>query len=94
MSVITKQSSADRVIIRNVRWATYENQLKDLENRSAPRLAYDHGVLEIMSPHAEHEEVNRTLAARLVASNSAANPHTTRRYRPTGEILDIAGPLK
>ena len=63
MSVITKQSTADRVIIRNVSWATYESLLKDLDNSSAPRLAYDRGVLEIMSPHKGHEEINRTLAA-------------------------------
>src|SRR5438034_11138652 len=63
MSVVTKQSSADRVIIRDIRWETYESLLKDLENRSAPRLAYDRGVLEIMSPHFGHEEVNRALAS-------------------------------
>src|SRR2546426_6098394 len=62
MSVIPKQSAADRVIIRNVSWSTYESLLKDLENSSAPRLAYDRGVLEIMSPHFGHEDVNETAA--------------------------------
>ena len=37
--------------------------LKDLENSSSPRLAFDQGVLEIMSPHLDHEETNRTLAS-------------------------------
>src|SRR6266516_4751995 len=55
MSVVTRRPNTDRVIIRNVSWETYEHLLKDLENQSSPRLAYDHGVLEIMSPHLEHD---------------------------------------
>lgn len=51
------------MVIRNVSWATYESLLKDLDNSSGPRLAFDRGVLEIMSPHFVHEDVNRTLAA-------------------------------
>ena len=62
MSVVTNRPAVDRVIIRNVSWETYERLLKDLENKSSPRLAFDHGVLEIMSPHLEHEATNRTLA--------------------------------
>jgi Uma2 family endonuclease len=63
MSLATKPVSADRIIIRDVSWETYQCLLKDLENRSAPRLAYDRGVLEITSPHFGHEEVNRALAS-------------------------------
>jgi Uma2 family endonuclease len=46
-----------------VSWETYEHLLSDLADCSAPRLTFDQGVLEIMSPTAEHEEYNRTLAA-------------------------------
>jgi Uma2 family endonuclease len=49
--------------MRDVSWETYEHLLKDLENKSSPRLAFDQGVLEIMSPHLEHESTNRALAA-------------------------------
>jgi Uma2 family endonuclease len=62
MSVVTKRPSTDRVIISNVSWETYESLLKDLENQSSPRLAYDQGVLEIMSPHLEHDSAKETLA--------------------------------
>src|SRR5438270_13362339 len=62
MSVVTKRPSADRVIISNVSWETYESLLKDIENQSSPRLAYDHGVLEIMSPHFEHDRAKEILA--------------------------------
>ncbi len=50
------------VVLENVSWQTYENLLADLVDSSAPRLTYDRGVLEIMSPSAEHERLNRTLA--------------------------------
>jgi Uma2 family endonuclease len=62
MSVAVKLPSADRIIISNVSWETYESLLKDLENQSSPRLAYDQGVLEIMSPHLEHDSAKEILA--------------------------------
>jgi|SRR5215471_5406854 len=54
--------SEDSVILRNVSWRTYEDLLSDLANQSAPRLAFDRGALEIMSPTPEHEKYNRTIA--------------------------------
>jgi Uma2 family endonuclease len=51
-----------RVLLHGINWETYERLLADLADRSAPRLTFDRGVLEIMSPTAEHEEHNRTLA--------------------------------
>jgi Uma2 family endonuclease len=54
--------SEDSVILRSISWKTYEDLLSDFENQSAPRLAFDRGVLEIMSPSPEHEKYNRALA--------------------------------
>lgn len=51
-----------KVIIENVSWQTYERLLSDLADRSAPRLTYDRGILEIISPTSRHEELNRNLA--------------------------------
>jgi Uma2 family endonuclease len=51
-----------KITLHGIRWETYESLLKDLENSSAPRLTFDRGTLEIMSPLQEHEETNRTLA--------------------------------
>src|ERR1700674_4709290 len=62
MSVLTKAPPTDRVVISNVSWETYESLLKDLENQSSPRLAYDQGVLEIMSPQFECESAKEILA--------------------------------
>lgn len=50
-----------RVLLPRVSWATYERLLADDEERRVPRLTYDRGVLEIMSPSAEHERRNDTL---------------------------------
>lgn len=54
-------SSDPRVVLRNVSWETYERLLADLADSSAPRLTYDRGDLEIMSPTPEHERLNRTI---------------------------------
>jgi len=50
------------VVLTNVSWETYEKLLADLADSSAPRLTYDRGELEIMSPTPEHEKLNRMLA--------------------------------
>ncbi|HWS86441.1 MAG TPA: Uma2 family endonuclease [Pyrinomonadaceae bacterium] len=51
-----------RVVLTGVSWATYERLLHDLKDSSSPRLTFDRGVLEVMSPSAEHEESNRTIS--------------------------------
>jgi Uma2 family endonuclease len=51
-----------RVVVHPVSWETYEKLLADLIDQSSPRLCYDRGTLEIMSPSPEHERVNRLLA--------------------------------
>src|SRR5947209_15582485 len=56
-------ASDQRVVLRNVRWETYERLLADHQESSAPRFTFDRGTLEIMSPLPEHEEVNRALAS-------------------------------
>lgn len=43
-------------VIEGVSWATYESLVNDLKDRPTPRLAYNEGALEIMSPLPAHEE--------------------------------------
>lgn len=57
------RSAEDRVLLHNVSWATYEKLLDGLANQSAPRLTYDHGMLEIMSPGPLHERLTCVLEA-------------------------------
>lgn len=53
---------AQRVILRDVSWQTYERLLADHRDRRVPRFAYDRGVLEIVSPSPPHEKDNVALA--------------------------------
>lgn len=53
-----------RVFLENVRWETVEALLADL-GEARGRLAYDQGLLEIVSPSFEHDLVARLLG-RLV----------------------------
>jgi hypothetical protein len=58
----TLEKAEQRVILQDVSWRTYQDLLTDCEDRSSPRLTYDRGVLEIMSPSAEREEYNLTIS--------------------------------
>ncbi len=64
MTAITSPppSGEQRIVLRNITWETYESLLADHLDSSAPRFAYDRGLLEIVSPSTEHEKDNRTLA--------------------------------
>ena len=41
----TPEKAEQRIILRDVSWSTYQDLLKDCEDRSSPRLTYDRGVL-------------------------------------------------
>src|SRR5437588_13094657 len=60
-AAITAAPAESRVLLRNVSWKTYESLLEDLADCSAPRLTYDRGDLEIMSPQARHENASKTI---------------------------------
>lgn len=62
MTTTALRAPEQRVVMTGVSWATYERLLADLKDSSSPRLTFDKGVLEVMSPSAEHEESNRTIA--------------------------------
>src|SRR5206468_2708611 len=90
------QPSEERIALRNIRWETYESLLVDLADCSAPRLTYDRGTLEIMSPFAEHEVCNHTLAllVELIAEErdlDLANLGCTTFKREDLAILALAG---
>lgn len=50
----TTTSTVERVVLNGVSWETYESLLTDFADRSVPRLTYDRGTLEIMSPTGSH----------------------------------------
>jgi Uma2 family endonuclease len=45
----------ERVVLRRVSWDTYERLLADDEGRRVPRMTYDRGVLELVTPSMPHE---------------------------------------
>ena len=58
--------SADGIVVlHNVSWEDYERVLKIRGDKSAPRIAYLEGELEIMSPSKDHEKI-KTLIGRLL----------------------------
>ena len=59
----TAPATDNKIALYDVSWETYERLVSDMSDRSSPRLTYDRGRLEIMSPTEEHEELNRSLAA-------------------------------
>lgn len=63
MAEALKSPPEGRVTLRNVSWETYELLVEEDPNRSAPRFFYDRGVLEIVSPSFEHEQIARVIAS-------------------------------
>ncbi len=63
MTETLKSLPEGRVVVRNVGWETYERLLEEDPDRSAPRFFYDRGVLEIVSPSFEHEQIARVIAS-------------------------------
>jgi Uma2 family endonuclease len=59
MKTATPEIAEQRVILSNVSWQTFEQLLKELGDKRATRLAYNEGLLEIMSPLGPHENNNR-----------------------------------
>jgi Uma2 family endonuclease len=59
MKTATPELAEQRVILSNISWQTFEQLLKELGDKRASRLAYDEGILEIMTPLGLHENSNR-----------------------------------
>jgi len=53
------------VLLHDVTWAEYEARASARGESAVPRLTYDRGTLEIMSPSKNHEHIKKTLARLL-----------------------------
>ena len=62
---------ADCVVLHRVSWKTYERLLADDEERRNPRISYDQGVMELVTPSMPHDEDADTIAeiVKIVAAN-------------------------
>jgi len=70
--------SEQRVVLRDIPWNAYEGLLPEQQDKSTPRFTYDQGILEIMSPSYEHEELKDiiTLLGNIWAGASGAKIRT------------------
>jgi Uma2 family endonuclease len=55
----------DRVVMRHVRWDTYERLMADHEDSPVPRFTYDRGTLEITMPGNLHEGLSELVSAMM-----------------------------
>ena len=64
-----REGQDQRTVLVHVSWETYESLLADHADVRSPRFTYSEGMLEIMSPSSEHEELIQVMAtiAELVA---------------------------
>ncbi|WP_304607867.1 Uma2 family endonuclease [Leptolyngbya sp. PCC 6406] len=51
-----------RLLLHDVSWAEFEAILADLGDHRRTRIAYDHGLLEIMTPLPEHEYFKQSIS--------------------------------
>lgn len=56
-----------RTVLHNISWETFEALLRDTGEDRGSRFAYDCGVLEIMTPHFEHENPKSNFGNFIIA---------------------------
>lgn len=67
MMTTTLNKVANRVVLENISWQTYQDLLLDCAEQPGIRLTYDQGKLEIMTPLDPHES-NSELIGRFVTA--------------------------
>ncbi|WP_338022990.1 Uma2 family endonuclease [Argonema galeatum] len=73
MMTTTLTENANRVLLENISWQTYESLLKDYEEQPGFRLTYDRGKLEIMTPLAPHEGSKKLIGRFVEAATEELN---------------------
>jgi len=64
--VTTVTPAEARTILENISWQTFKSMLADMGSERNTRLAYDNGIVEILSPLVPHENPNRLIEAFIV----------------------------
>jgi Uma2 family endonuclease len=62
-----------RLLLHDVSWAEFEAILAELGEHRGTRIAYDHGLLEIMAPLPEHEYFKETIGDAIKDMSEALN---------------------
>jgi len=69
----TIPQAANRFLLNNISWETYESLLKDLQSEPGMRLTYDRGRLEIMTPLDPHETYKKLIGRFVEAATEELN---------------------
>ena len=59
--VTTAKFAETRDVLQNISWQTFKAMLADMGSERNQRLAYDNGIVEIMTPLMAHENSNRLI---------------------------------
>jgi len=59
--VTTAKFAETRDVLQNISWQTFKAMLADMGSERNKRLAYDNGIVEIMTPQMPHENSNRLI---------------------------------
>lgn len=59
--VTTAPLAETRTLLQNISWQTFKTMLAEMGSERTSRLAYDNGIMEIMTPLMPHENSNRIL---------------------------------
>ena len=78
MKIAPPEIAEQRVILSNVSWETFEKLLEELGDKRATRLAYNEGLLEIMTPLGPHENNNRFIESLIGAIADELNLNLKR----------------
>lgn len=86
--------SPDRVILKSIRWKTYQALIQDFEPDPAIRLTYDHGTLEIRMPLDPHETYKKRIGRLIEAATEELNLEIRSLGSRTCQREDLARGLE
>ncbi|NEP00188.1 MAG: Uma2 family endonuclease [Symploca sp. SIO2E9] len=64
--MVTTTAAEQRVLLANISWQTFKIMLAEMGSERVTRLAYDQGLVEVMTPLMSHENSNRFIEGLVV----------------------------
>ena len=62
MATVERTVAEQRIVMHGISWQTYQRLLDERGERAVPRMCFNQGSLELMSPSKEHEKYRRLLS--------------------------------
>ncbi len=89
--VTTLVVGEQRVLLKNISWQLFESLLDEMGEDRSSRLAYDQGMLEIMSPLMPHESSNRLIERLIIVLVEELNLNVKSVGSMTCKREDLGG---